>query len=92
MANSWWMLTDSKGNKSVMLTFATVSFFISSLAVLMGIIKVVTIGSVHLEFGSADPTLTLGYLAACFTSYVIRRNNEDKVFIETMKQEDTKTE
>lgn len=79
------MLKNSKGKPDAMLTFAAVSFLVSSFAVVMGVVKVITVGAVHLEFGSADASLVLGYLAACFTSYVLRRNTKDKLDFEEFK-------
>jgi hypothetical protein len=49
------------------------------------VIKVITVGTVHLEFGNADASLVLGYLGACFTSYVMRRNTKDKLDFEEVK-------
>jgi purine-cytosine permease-like protein len=80
-----WMLKNSKGKPDAMLTFAAISFLVSSFAVLMGVIKVITVGTVHLEFGNADASLVLGYLGACFTSYVMRRNTKDKLDFEEVK-------
>lgn len=76
---------NSKGREDATLTFAAISFYISSIAVILGMLKTINIGTFHLEFNGADPTLVLGYIAACFTSYVMRRNTKDKIDLDELK-------
>jgi hypothetical protein len=75
----WWMVKDSKGNKSATLTFAVVGMVVSSLALLASLVKTISVGDVDIAFQSIDSTLVLGYMGATVTAYIIRRNKADQI-------------
>ena len=75
----WWMVKDSKGNKSATLTFAVAGMVVSSLALLASMVKTISVGDFELAFQSVDSTLVLGYMAATVSAYIIRRNKSDQI-------------
>ena len=72
-------IKNSSGKEDSMLTFATISFFVVSLIVVLSCVKSFMSKNISFEFTTPDNTLILGYLGATFTSYVVRRNSRDKV-------------
>jgi hypothetical protein len=75
----WWMVKDSKGNKSATLTFAVAGMLVTSVAMLASLVKSISIGEVALSFREVDSTLVLGYLGATVTAYIVRRNKSDQM-------------
>ena len=71
-----WMMNNSKGKPDAMLTFATGSFVIVSLCILLSCFKSVAFRSLSLELTVPDTSLLLGFLASTFGAYVMRRNKE----------------
>lgn len=74
---SKWMLKNSAGEQDGSFTFATISFLVVTTCVLLSSIEVIHLGSVEIVTKTADATLALGYLAACFSTYIVRRTQKD---------------
>lgn len=79
MKPMWWMVKDSKGNKSATLTFAVIGMVVTSLAMMASMVKTLAIGGFSVEFQPVDTTLVLGYLGATVTAYIVRRNKSDQI-------------
>jgi len=69
-------IKNTKGRPDSMLTFATISFIVVSFIILLSVIKSLSIKETTINFALPDTTLVLGYLGACFSSYVVRRYHE----------------
>jgi hypothetical protein len=84
--NLW--IKNSKGHPDAMLTFAFISFIVTTLCVMLSVVSSISVaGKVNVALKAPDATLVLGYLGASFTSYVFRRNKKDQVDHEqTMKE------
>lgn len=80
-------LKNSKGHADAMLTFATISFFVTSLCVFLSMLESVSLGGAEIVLKAPSETLVLGYLGAAFTSYVLRRNKKDHLDHEQAKEE-----
>ena len=74
---SKWMLRNSAGERDGTFTFAFISFVVVTFCVLFGCIDQVTIGHSVIKLKTPDATLALGYLAASFSTYVVRRTTKD---------------
>lgn len=72
-------LKNSASKSDAMLTFAAVSFVITSLCVLASVIESITVGTHEVKFRSADTALVSMYMASTFGAYVLRRNTKDKL-------------
>jgi ABC-type nickel/cobalt efflux system permease component RcnA len=72
-------LKNSSGEPDAMLTFAALSFAVTSLCVLLSMVESTSLGNFDLDLKSPDMMLVSTYLATCFTSYVIRRNKKDQI-------------
>ncbi len=72
-------LKNSKGVPDAMLTFACVGLLISSVAVVVSLVKSVTIRGSEITFNNPSETLVLGFLAATLGAYVLRRNKKDEL-------------
>jgi len=81
-------LKNSSGKQDAMLTFATASFALTSLCILLSMVESVsTAGAANVVLKAPSETLVLGYLGAAFTSYVLRRNKKDHLEAEQAKVE-----
>lgn len=74
---SKWMLKNSAGERDGTFTFATISFVVVTLCVFLGCIDQISIGHTIFKLKTPDATLALGYLAASFSTYVVRRTTKD---------------
>jgi hypothetical protein len=74
-----WLLKNSADVPSGTFTFAFVSFVVVTFCVLMSTVSTVTFGQVTISLKPVDSTLALGYLAATFSSYVVRRTTTPMV-------------
>ncbi len=73
-----WM-KNSKGVPDAMLTFACVGLAISALAVIVSLLKSVSIHGHDIVFNNPSETLVLGFLSATLGAYVLRRNKKDEL-------------
>ncbi len=71
-----WLLKNADDQPSGSFTFATISFIVVTFCVLMSAIETVNVGTLHITFKPVDTTLALGYLAASFSTYIVRRTTE----------------
>lgn len=69
---SFWVKNTS-GKKDAMLTFATISFFVVTISVILSSISDLKIGNFSANFVPLDSGLASVYLGATFTAYVTRR-------------------
>jgi len=69
-----WMMKNSSGHADGMFSMAVGSWIIASLAVLASLIESVTLQDVVFKLRTVDNVLVLGYISACFSAYVVRRN------------------
>ena len=71
---------NSGGKPDAMFTLAVASWGVTTLLLLASVLQgEVKVGNVSFTLGAPDATLMLGYLGACFTSYVVRRNKKDQL-------------
>ena len=68
----WW-IKNTSGKKDAMLTFATFSFIVVTLNILLSSIASLTVGDKVFEFQLMDSGTMATYLAATFSAYVTRR-------------------
>ena len=73
------MLKNANNEPSGSFTFAVVSFIIVTMCVLVSPIGSITIGKMTLTFRPIDTTLALGYLAASFSTYLVRRTTVETI-------------
>lgn len=71
-------IKNTTGKKDAMLTFATFSFLIVTLNVLLSSIDTLTVGETTVIFKALDSTVMAVYLGSTFTAYVSRRWTESK--------------
>ena len=92
-------IKNSNGKQDAMLTFATISFAIVSLNILLSTLQEVSIGAGTFSFQPMDPGTMTAYLAATFGAYVSRRwtrarystdIEDSEVVLENNLDEDTK--
>ncbi len=76
---SKWMIRNSAGEEDGSFTFATISFVVVTFCVLLGCIDHVSLGSSTIKLKTPDATLALGYLAASFSTYVVRRTTKENI-------------
>lgn len=69
---SFWVKNTS-GKKDAMLTFATISFIVVTLSVILSSISDLKIGNFSANFIPLDSGLASIYLGATFSAYVTRR-------------------
>jgi dolichol kinase len=81
-----WMLKNSDAQPSGSFTFATISFIVVTFLVIFSAINVIKIGAISIMFQPVDTTLALGYLAASFSTYVVRRTTTGATVVEPEKQ------
>lgn len=74
--NFW--VKNSGGKRDAMLTFATVSFLIVTISIILSSISEVTIGGFKATFVPLDSGLASIYLGATFTAYVTRKYTDKK--------------
>lgn len=80
---------NSDGKQDAMLTFATISFFIVTLSIILSSISEINIGNFKITFIPLDSGLASIYLGATFTAYVTRKWTDKK--FESEKQPDLGT-
>ena len=68
----WW-IKNTSGKKDAMLTFATFSFIVVTLNILLSSLASLTVGDKVFEFQLMDSGTMATYLAATFSAYVTRR-------------------
>ena len=73
-----WLLKNSDDEPSGTFTFAVVSFVVVTLCVLLSVVNTVTVGALVITLKPVDTALALGYLAASFSTYVVRRSSQSK--------------
>ena len=71
-------LTNTKGKKDAMLTFATISFGVVTANLLLSTFTGLNIGDFSVEFQSLDTGVMGTYLGATFKAYVSRRWTDEK--------------
>ncbi len=71
------MIKNSAGEKDGTFTFATISFIVVTFCVLLGCIDQFSFGQSQVKLKTPDATLALGYLAASFSTYVVRRTTKE---------------
>jgi C4-dicarboxylate transporter len=69
---------NTSGKKDAMLTFATFSFAVVTLNILLSTISSLSIGDKVFEFQLMDSAAMATYLAATFSAYVTRRWTDKK--------------
>ncbi len=69
---SFWVKNTNK-KEDAMLTFATISFAVTTICFILSIISVISLGDFKLELKSVDSGLMSVYLGATFSAYVARR-------------------
>ena len=74
---SFWV-KNSSGKQDAMLTFATISFFIVTLSIILSSISELTFGGFKITFVPLDSGLASIYLGATFTAYVTRKWTDKK--------------
>lgn len=74
---SSWMLKNSENEHDGSFTFAAISFFVVTTAVVMSCFDNMVLGPIEVHFRSVDSALALGYLAATFSTYIVRRTTKD---------------
>lgn len=74
---SFWV-KNSSGKQDAMLTFATISFFIVTLSIILSSISELNIGKLKITFVPLDSNLASIYLGATFTAYVTRKYTDKK--------------
>jgi len=78
---SLW-IKNSDGKQDAMLTFATISFFIVTLSIILSSISEINFSNFKITFIPLDPSLASIYLGATFTAYVTRKWTDKKFEIE----------
>jgi len=74
-----WM-KNSGGKPDAMFSLAVFSWVITTILLLGTVFQgKIQLGNISFTISSPDATLILGYLAATFSSYVIRRNKKDQI-------------
>jgi len=75
----WWMLRNSAGKKDAMFTFAAIAFFVTIFSIVAPMLNGFHVPWTDYVVGVEKPDVTLvtAFMAASFTSYVIRRNKKD---------------
>lgn len=68
-----WMLRNSDDQPSGSFTFAAISFVVVTILLMLSAVNSIKIGAISISFKPVDTTLALGYLAASFSTYVVRR-------------------
>jgi len=74
---SFWV-KNSSGKEDAMLTFATISFIIVTISVILSSIAEINFKNFHITFVPLDPSLASIYLGATFTAYVTRKWTDKK--------------
>jgi hypothetical protein len=74
--NFW--VKNSGGKRDAMLTFATVSFFVVTISIILSSIAEISIGKFRATFIPLDSGLASIYLGATFTAYVTRKYTDKK--------------
>lgn len=74
---SFW-IKNSAGKKDAVLTFATVSFIVVTLNIILGTIGTIRINEVDYNFAVLDSTTMGVYLGATLTAYVGRKYTDKK--------------
>lgn len=72
-------IKNSKGSASASLTFYTISFFVVCLAIILGMVKNITVGSFSLQFENPSETLLLGFMTLAGGSYIYRSTKGDNM-------------
>ena len=88
--NFW--VKNSIGKEDAMLTFATISFFVITLSIILASISEINIGGLKINFTPLDSGLASIYLGATFTAYVTRKWTDKKYEKESKKNIDDKKE
>lgn len=71
-------IKNTAGKKDAMLTFATISFMVVTLNILLSTISSISIGDKVFEFKLMESGAMATYLAATFSAYVTRRWTDKK--------------
>jgi hypothetical protein len=74
---SFWV-KNTKNKEDAMLTFATISFAVTTFCFLLSAIGHISFGSFSVDFPLMDPSLMTAYLGATFSAYVARRWTDKK--------------
>jgi hypothetical protein len=74
---SFWV-KNTKKKEDAMLTFATISFAVTTLCFLLSAIGHISFGSFSADFSPMDSGLMTAYLGATFSAYVARRWTDKK--------------
>ena len=85
-------IKNSNGDQDAMLTFATISFAIVSLNILLSTIQEVSFSFGSFSFQSMDSGTMTAYLAATFGAYVSRRWTRAKYSSDSELQDDVQLE
>jgi hypothetical protein len=85
-----WMMKNSNGKPDGMWTFSCVSFAITTLVILMSIVKELKLGDFTLSFDTPDVALLTMYIGTTFGSYVFRRTTKDKQGGEVVEESEKK--
>mgnify|MGYP001486449416 CR=1 FL=1 len=85
-------IKNSNGDKDAMLTFATISFAIVSLNILLSTIQEMSVGSGVFSFQTMDSGTMTAYLAATFGAYVSRRWTRAKYQTPSLETQDAPEE
>lgn len=72
-----WMFKNSENQHDGSFTFAVISFFVVTVAVIMSCFDHMEIGPIEVHFRSVDSALALGYLTATFSTYLVRRTTKE---------------
>ncbi len=74
--NFW--VKNSIGKEDAMLTFATISFFVITISIILASISEINVGGFKVNFIPLDSGLASIYLGATFTAYVTRKWTDKK--------------
>lgn len=78
MENKSWWIKNTSGKPDAMLTFATFSFVVVTLNVLLSTFGMVSFKDFSVQFQALDSSVMGVYLGATFTAYVSRRFTDKK--------------
>ena len=81
-------IKNTSGKKDAMLTFATFSFAVVTLNILLSTISSISVGDKVFEFALMESGAMATYLAATFSAYVTRRWTDKKYLPSEEKKEE----
>lgn len=71
-------IKNSSGKKDAMLTFAAISFLVTTLNILLSTVGSISVGSFDISFNALDASIMSTYLGIAFSAYVGRKWTDKK--------------